>query len=206
VLQKSPPNATEHDFENWLQRVNQRTEPFMAWLGVVFALLVGFPLVARLRPPMGRALDIAGWLIWAFFVADFLIKLALAPAKGRFLRRHWLQVLGLCCPRSGRSVFCGCCGSAGRYRPRVCLRRRTEVRAPLRLLCSRLGYLAGLGTVLTVALAELLYLFEHRPGGTMASSPTRWSGPPEWSSACRPIPCLGAGPVGSSCWPASPSA
>ncbi len=36
--------------------------------------------------------------IWAVFVADFALKLWLAPRKLRFLRSHWLQLLGLLAP------------------------------------------------------------------------------------------------------------
>jgi hypothetical protein len=34
--------AGDHDFDAWLGRLNQRTDPAMPWLGVLFALLVGF--------------------------------------------------------------------------------------------------------------------------------------------------------------------
>src|SRR5689334_21617382 len=86
------------EFEGWLVRITERTDPMMAWLGVLFALLVGFQLAVRVKPPMGRALDVAGWLIWAVFVVDFAVKLLLAPSKTLFVRRHWLQLLGLLLP------------------------------------------------------------------------------------------------------------
>ena len=159
---------TEHEFEDWLRRLSDRTDPFMAWLGVVFALLVGFQLVAQVRPPMGRALDVAGWLIWAVFVADFVVKLVVAPAKGRFLRRHWVQLIGLLLPTLRLFSFLRLL-RLGRALPaaRVLTTSYRSVGTARRLLRSRLGYLGGLASVLTIALAELIYLFEHRPGGTM---------------------------------------
>jgi predicted acyltransferase len=43
---------------------------------MIFALLVGFQLVAHVRTPMSRALDAAGWLIWTVRVPDLTVKLA----------------------------------------------------------------------------------------------------------------------------------
>lgn len=61
----------------------------LAWLGL---------LIAELTGNTHRALETAGVTIWIIFIADFLLKLALAPAKGRFIRRQWLTVLSLAVP------------------------------------------------------------------------------------------------------------
>lgn len=45
--------------------------------------------------PFLRAL---GWLVWGLFLLDFLVGFALAPSKGRFLRRNWLSALALAAP------------------------------------------------------------------------------------------------------------
>jgi voltage-gated potassium channel len=155
-------------FDAWLAAAAERTDPVMAWLGVLFALLVGFQLVAHVRPPVGRALDLAGWLIWAVFVADFAVKLFLAPDRRRFLRRHWLQLLGLLLPTLRLLSFLRLL-RLGRALPaaRVLTTSYRSAGTARRLLRSRLSYLAGLATVLTIALAELAYLFEHPPGGTI---------------------------------------
>ena len=86
------------DFERWLGTVSERADPLMAWLGVVFALVVGYPLVVDLSPPTERALQPVGWAIWVVFLADLLGKLWLAPDRWRFLRRHWLAVVMLVVP------------------------------------------------------------------------------------------------------------
>jgi voltage-gated potassium channel len=162
--------ADEQGFEIWLQRAAERTDPFMAWLGVLFALLVGFQLVAQVRPPMGRALDAAGWLIWSVFVLDFGVKLLLAPDRPVFLRRHWLQLLGLLLPTLRLLSFVRLL-RIGRALPaaRVLTTSYRTAGTARHLLRSRLAYLGGLATVMTVALAELAYLFEHRAGGTIGS-------------------------------------
>ncbi len=69
----------EEEFELWLEQVTERADPFMAWLGVVFAFLVGFELAVDVSPDTGRALTWAGWAIWAVFLLEFLAKLWLAP-------------------------------------------------------------------------------------------------------------------------------
>ncbi|HEX5598780.1 MAG TPA: hypothetical protein VFX61_22580, partial [Micromonosporaceae bacterium] len=86
------------DFKSSLARFVNRIDPFMAWLGVVFALLIGFQLTVRVRHSFSLGLDITTWLIWAVFGLDYFIKLWLAPAKGQFIRRHWLEALGLVLP------------------------------------------------------------------------------------------------------------
>lgn len=156
-------SRSEADFESWLARFSERADPFMAWLGVVFALIVGFQLVATVRPPLGHVLTIVSWVIWALFLIEFVVKLALAPAKGRFLRRHWIQALGLLVPtlrlfnlfrllRLGRALPAG----------RVLASSYRGADTARRVLTSRLAYLGGVATVITISLAQLGYLFENR--------------------------------------------
>lgn len=158
----------QDSFEAWLSGMTERTDPVMAWLGVLFALLVGFQLAVDVRPPVGVALDAAGWLIWAVFLVDFLAKLTLAPHKALFLRRHWIQVLGLVLPTLRLLSFLRLL-RLGRALPaaRVLTTSYRSIGTARRLLRSRLGYLGGLATIATVALAELVYVFEHRPGGVI---------------------------------------
>ena len=74
------PPRSEDEFEVWLEHVTERADPFMAWLGVVFALLVGFELAVEVSARTARALQWSGWAIWAVFVLEFVAKLWLAPA------------------------------------------------------------------------------------------------------------------------------
>ena len=153
---------SEDEFDAWLEQVTERADPFMAWLGIVFALLVGYELVVDLTPTTARALEIAGWSIWALFLLEFLAKLWVAPAKVRFLRRHWLQVLMLAVPalrflRFLRLLRLGRALPAARV---VSSSYRTAGTAK-RLLRSRLGYVGAISIVATVALAELAFLFKR---------------------------------------------
>jgi voltage-gated potassium channel len=154
----------EDEFEGWLERVTERADPFMAWLGVLFALLLGYELAVGVSP----ALLAAGWAIWAVFALEFGVKLWLAPHRRRFLRRHWIQGAGLLLPalrilRLVRLLRLGRAFPAARV---LSTSYRTAGSAR-RLLGSRLGYLAAVAAVFVVAAAQLAYLFERGAEGAI---------------------------------------
>ena len=143
----------------------------MAWLGVLFALLVGFELAVSLNEPASFALSVAGWTIWSVFVLEFVAKLALAPRRGRFLRRHWVQAVALLVPTLRVLGFLRLM-RLGRALPaaRVLSSSYRSVGTAGRLVRSRLGYLGALTIVATVAVAQLAYLFENDvPAGAVRS-------------------------------------
>lgn len=152
----------EDEFEVWLEHVTERVDPFMAWLGVVFALLVGFEFAVEVSPETGRALEWAGWAIWAVFLLEFLAKLWLAPRRLRFLRRHWLQGLALVVPTLRVLRFLRLL-RLGRALPaaRVVSSSYRSIGTARRLFRSRLGYLAATAVVVVVAVAEIAFLFER---------------------------------------------
>ena len=83
--------------ERWalLERVSRTLEPVMVALSAVWiALLVG-ELLNRGLP---RTLDFFVWVIWAIFIADFAVKLLIAPERLTFLRRNWLTLISLFLP------------------------------------------------------------------------------------------------------------
>lgn len=75
------------DLEGWLRT------PMLAlsalWLGL---------LVIELTRGGSRALEVLGTAIWVVFIAEFALRLALAPRKLDFLGRNWLTVLSLLLP------------------------------------------------------------------------------------------------------------
>lgn len=191
-------DGSDEQFERWLEDVTERADPLMAWLGVIFALLVGYELAVDLSPGAARALTVIGWLIWALFLLEFLAKLWLAPRRLRFLRRHWFQALGLLLPtlrflRFLRLVRLGRALPAARV---VSSSYRTAGTAR-RLVRSRLGYLGALTAVAVVAVAELGYVFErdHPGGGAFGSfgDALLWSASAVVAGQGDPIPeSLGA--------------
>lgn len=153
--------------EAWLERAIERADPFMAWLGVVFALLVGYEIAVEVGPGAARWLRAAGWAIWAIFLVEYLVELWLAPSKARFVRRHWFQAVALLVPTLRVLRFVRLL-RIGRALPaaRVVTSSYRSVGTARRLFTSRLGYLGATAVVVAIATAELAFLFERdRPDG-----------------------------------------
>lgn len=74
-----------------LERVLER--PLIA-LSLVWVVIAVIELTHGLSPA-GERISVA---IWMVFIADFALKLAVAPRKMRFLRRNWLAALSLLLP------------------------------------------------------------------------------------------------------------
>lgn len=66
----------------------------MVVLSFAWLLLVVAELIWGTHP----ALDILGVVIWAVFVAEFLLRFTLAPNKAQFLLSNWLTVVALIVP------------------------------------------------------------------------------------------------------------
>lgn len=143
----------------------------MSWLGVLFALLVGYDIAVELGPSASLVLAGAGWLIWAIFALELAVKLWLAPDRLAYLRRHWWQPLLLLVPFL-RVVSFLRLARAGRVLPasRVVSSSYRVAGTARRLVRSRLGYLGALSTVGAVAVAELAYVFERDVEGGVFSS------------------------------------
>ncbi|MDQ3608400.1 MAG: ion transporter [Actinomycetota bacterium] len=155
-------HTEEGEFESWLAGALERTDPAMAWLGVVWALVVGYELAVELTPDAQRVLVVVGWVVWAIFLAELLAHLVVAPARLRYLRRHPLQVVGVLVPALRILRFARLL-RLGRALPaaRVVTSSYRVAGTARRMLSSRLGYIAALSAVVMVALAELAYLFER---------------------------------------------
>lgn len=137
----------------------------MAWLGVLFALMLGYELAVPLSPVAAQVLEIAGWTIWAIFLLEFLGKLWLAPRRLTFVRRRWLQALALLVPTLRVLSFLRLL-RLGRALPaaRVAASSYRSAGVARQLVRSRLGYLGGLSAVASIAVAELAYVFERESG------------------------------------------
>ena len=76
------------------RRLEHLLELPMALLGILWLLLL---LVEFLRRPTGWT-EILTTIIWIIFVAEFGVRLLVAPKKGHFFRRNWLTALSLALP------------------------------------------------------------------------------------------------------------
>ena len=79
--------AVLHQLEDWLEG------PMMV-LGFVWLAL----LVVEMVWGLGPVLETATTVIWVVFIADFVLRLALAPSKRAYLRRNWLTAISLVVP------------------------------------------------------------------------------------------------------------
>ena len=153
----------EAGYERWLASMSERLDPALGLLGIVFALLAAFELAdPGLSRPWERILTAATLVIWAVFLADFAVKVALAPSATAFLRRHWLAVLMLLVPAL-RVLRLGALLRLGRALPaaRVISTSYRASGVARDLLRSRAGYLGGVGAIVTLAAAQLAWLAER---------------------------------------------
>jgi voltage-gated potassium channel len=143
----------------------------MAWLGLMFALLVGFDVAAEPGGATADTLEAVGWAIWALFALEFAVKLWLAPSRLRYVRRHWWQPILLLLPFLRVLSFFRL-ARAGRALPasRVLSSSYRAAGTARYLLRSRLGFLAGLSSLGAIAVAELAYIFERDVEGAVFDS------------------------------------
>ncbi len=78
------------------ERHTQR--PLLA-LAVAFAVAYAVPIVdASAGPSVTAACTAVEWVVWGAFAVDYLVRLALAPQRREFVRRHWLDLCAVVLP------------------------------------------------------------------------------------------------------------
>jgi voltage-gated potassium channel len=160
----------ERGYERWLARQTERLDPVMAFLGVIFTLIVAFQLAdPQLSERWARGFDVAAWVLWGVFVVDFLVKVVAAPSAPRFLRRHWLTVVMLLVPTLRLLRFAALL-RIGRALPaaRVVSTSYRATGVARTLVRSRTSFLAAVTVLATLAVAQLAWLAE-RGRGTFAT-------------------------------------
>lgn len=159
---RPPKTCDAGTFEGWLRSQTQRFDPVMSWLGAVFALLVGFLLIARPPGTEGAVLQILSWLIWGVFALDYAARFLVAPDRLRFVRGNWLAAVMLLVPTL-RVLRLAALARLGQALPaaRIVSSSFHAAGTARTLLRSRLGYLAGLSSLAVIAVAETAYLFGH---------------------------------------------
>ncbi|MBW3570400.1 MAG: potassium channel family protein [Gemmatimonadetes bacterium] len=82
--------------ERWrmVLRIQRWLETPMLVLGGVWLVLLIFELTRGLTPFAQHV----GTAIWIIFIADFALRFAVAPRKGRYLRSNWLTAASLALP------------------------------------------------------------------------------------------------------------
>lgn len=135
----------------------RRLDRPMAALGLVFLFVVLAQNLAG--PALAGPLAVAGWVLWAVFVAEFALRAYVAQDQKRFWRRSWWQVIFLAVPflrvlrvasllRFTRIIrLSGVLSSAIR-----------GTRSAGRILGGRIGWLAVVTGVVILASSQLLYI------------------------------------------------
>jgi voltage-gated potassium channel len=77
----------------WLARLERWTDWPLTVLALALIPILLAPYVLDISPSTEQTLVALDFLIWGVFTADLLVKLAIAPARRRYLRTHWFDVL-----------------------------------------------------------------------------------------------------------------
>lgn len=136
----------------------------MSALGLLFLVLVLAQGPAREGTGLQRALLAATWALWLVFVAEYVLRLVIAPSSNAFLRRTWWQILLLVVPvlTLARALLI-----LRVARPtRVALAALRGGRSASATLTSRAGWLGVVTAIVVFAAADLLYTVARiRPYG-----------------------------------------
>ncbi len=80
-------------------RIQRWQEPVLVVTAVIFIVAFSVPIISpQVSPAVHDACEGLVWTCWAIFGVDFLMQWRHAEAKGRFLRRHVLDVIALLLP------------------------------------------------------------------------------------------------------------
>ncbi|MDB1090019.1 hypothetical protein PJ985_20885 [Streptomyces sp. ACA25] len=143
--------------ESFADELLDRMTPVMSALGLLFLLVVIGERMARAGSTAAMLLALLGWLLWGAFIGEFAVRLAVAPHRGRFLRRNWWQIVFLLLPflralrlvRSFRLLRSG----------RVLSSTVRSSRSASRVLGNRVTWVALVSALVILAGSELLYGF-----------------------------------------------
>jgi len=146
------------------RQIASRLDAPMTALGILFGLLVLAETLVSPEGALGTAFTVTSWAIFAVFVAEFLLRLYVAPSRTRFLRRNWWQVIFLVLPflrvlRVLRGLRWLRIGRTGRILSSALRVTRTAGRR----LRGRIAWLATTTSIVVLASSQLLYEFGDVP-------------------------------------------
>ncbi|MBG6190139.1 voltage-gated potassium channel [Arthrobacter sp. CAN_A212] len=138
----------------------RRLDKPMGILGIIFLFIVLGQLLAE-DPVLVLVFGVVGWVFWAIFVGEFLLRAYIGSFSRAFWRKNWWQLIFLLVPflrffralqafrliRVARFARFGGILSAG----------IRGSRSAGRLLSSRIGWLAAVTAVVILASSQLLY-------------------------------------------------
>ncbi|HSK92358.1 MAG TPA: hypothetical protein VK875_13720 [Euzebyales bacterium] len=155
--------------ERRAEAIADRLDGPMTALGIIFVLLVVAETAVRPTGALGTAFTVVSWLVWATFVAEFVVRMVVAPSAARFLKRNWWQLVFLLLP------FLRFLRVVARLRLRALTRvgrvvsssvRSTRIAA--RKLSGRVAWLAAVTVIVVLASSQILYEFAGYPSYAIA--------------------------------------
>jgi len=137
------------------EELARRLDKPMSVLGIVFLLLVLGQSLAS-DPWTVTILSVAGWVLWAVFVGEFVLRAYVAHDQRRFWSRNWWQLIFLAVPflRFARVLGFLRYARAGS----VLSAAVRSSRSAGRLLSGRLAWLGIVTAVVILAASQLLYV------------------------------------------------
>lgn len=141
--------------ERIAQELSERLDGPVTALGIIFLLVVLIDTVAEPSGLLATAFGVAGWVIWAVFVAEFVLRLVIAPSTWGFLRRNWWQLIFLALPflRFARILARLRLARLGRVVSSAVRSTRTAGAK----LSSRLGWLSAVTAIVILSASQILY-------------------------------------------------
>ena len=141
----------------------RRLDRPMGVLGLLFLFVVLGQLLAT-DPVLVTVLSVLGWVFWAVFVAEFILRASIAGFQRRFWKKNWWQLIFLLVPflrffralqalrflRMGRVARLGGVLTAG----------VRGSRSAGRLLSNRIGLLSAVTAIVILVSSQLLFLTE----------------------------------------------
>lgn len=142
------------------EAVATRLDKPMGILGVIFLFVVLGQILAA-GAGMVLFFTIVGWVFWAVFVAEFLLRAYIAGFSRTFWKRNWWQVIFLLVPflrffRALQALRLVRLARFARFGGIISAGVRGS-RSAGRLLSSRIGWLAAVTAVVILASSQLLY-------------------------------------------------
>ncbi|MFN8556475.1 MAG: ion transporter [Dehalococcoidia bacterium] len=80
------------------EALSQLVDAALTGLSFLFLGVLVVEFATPLTPAQSRWVELAGWLIWAAFAIEFVVRLALAPSKTAYLRGNWIAAVAVVLP------------------------------------------------------------------------------------------------------------
>jgi voltage-gated potassium channel len=132
-----------------------RLHPVISLLGLLFLVVVLAQSAATPGQPLHVVLQITTWVLWAVFVAEYLVRLVLASHRWQFMRRTWWRLALLAVP--ALSIIRALLIFRVARPTRVLLAAVRGTRSAGSRLSSRLGLLGLVTAIVVFVAADLVH-------------------------------------------------